>query len=483
MLEELENWLDRKINKLDRDNQSLKASDNKIDKIIWKLFFKRSKKYLDIMVGSALRGRSSKTRPDKIIHVVNLIDPAKIKDKSLKKRLELALESIEKAKDKNVVLLGCSSEGLSRTGWKTHKLTRDAKTDLKGERDFAFLNDMLDAANKIARKGDIIFYSNLDCPIHPNTYKNLFNNNENITEFIRRDIPTVDSYEDIFSQRFENYEIGVDGLAIKKDIFQKSKKLFPDFVIGEPHWDTAMSGILHQAYDVHQNTEDLYHIKHEQQWNDNNLSTAGKHNKRLYRASVDYGLMTDELISIKKNCAIIILKHSLSDKNNKTISDNLRKLRNLSARNEVVFCEYRENSSKFLKQINKMSYLAITPTNERVKKLKQKHAIINLIRHYFSNHRYIIIIPEESKVPDIKKINEIKKCIKGASKIKKTEYIALNTKETKDRVFNFYLENAEEYPNINKDSFINDDGLLELIQNEKNGHIQPDPMPSKRAKK
>ncbi len=463
MLDRIENWLDRKINKLDRDHQFLRTSDKKIDKIIWKLFFKRSKKYLDIMVGSALRGRSSKTRPDKIIHVVNLIDPAKIKDKSLKKRVELALESIEKAKDKNIVLLGCSSEGISRAGWKTHKLRRDAKTDLKGKRDFAFLNDMLNAANKIAKKGDIIFYSNLDCPIHPNTYKNLFNNNENITEFIRRDIPTVELYEDIFSQRFENYEIGVDGLAIKKDIFQKSKKLFPDFVIGEPHWDTAISGILHQAYDVYQNTEDLYHIKHDQQWDNNNLTFAGQHNKRLYRSAVDYGLMADELISIKKNCAIIVLKHNLSDENNKTVSHNLKKLAYLSSRNEVVFCEYRENASEFSKQINRISYLPIIPTNDRVKKLKQKHTIINLLRHYFSNNRYIIIIPEESKMPDNKKINEIKKALNNVSKIKKKEYIALNINKAEDRPLDFYLENNVEYINIKKQSFINDDGLLELI--------------------
>ena len=273
----------------------------------------------------------------------------------------------------------------------------------------------------------------------------------------------VELYEDIFSQRFENYEIGVDGLAIKKDIFQKSKKLFPDFVIGEPHWDTAISGILHQAYDVYQNTEDLYHVKHDQQWDDNNLTFAGQHNKRLYSSAVDYGLMADELISIKKNCAIIILKHNLSDKNNKTVSLNLKKLAYLSSRNEVAFCEYRENASEFSKQINRISYLPIIPTNDRVKKLKQKHTIINLLRHYFSNNRYIIIIPEESKMPDNKKINEIKKALNNVSKIKNKEYIALNINKTEDRPFDFYLENSDRNPNINKESFINDDGLLELI--------------------
>ena len=129
----------------------------------------------------------------------------------------------------------------------------------------------------------------------------------------------------------------------------------------------------------------------------------------------------------------------------------------------MAFCEYRENASEFSKQINRISYLPIIPTNDRVKKLKQKHTIINLLRHYFSNNRYIIIIPEESKMPDNKKIIEIKKVLNNVSKIKNKEYIALNINKTEDRPFDFYLENSDRNPNINKESFINDDGLLELI--------------------
>ncbi len=463
MLDDIENWLERKISRIDRNNQFLKTSDKKIDKIIWKLFFRRSKTCLDIMVGPALKTPKFKSRPSKVIHVVNLIDPSKIKNKDLKKRIELTLESIEKAKDKNVILLGCSSETISREKWRIHKLNRDAKTELKSNKDFAFLNDMLNAASKLAKKGDIIFYSNLDCPIHPDTYKNLINDNENITEFIRRDIPEVKSYADIFKQSFKNYEIGVDGIAIKNELFKKSKKLFPDFVIGEPHWDTAISGILHQAYGVHQNTKDLYHIKHDQQWDDQNLTFAGKHNKSLYRSSIEYGLMADELISIKKNCAIVLLKHTLSEKNNKIIIDNLQKLLYLSFKNEVAFCEYRESSTKFSKHINRISYLPIFPKNERVKKLKQKHSIVNLIRHYFSNYKYIIIIPEESKMPNNKQIDEIIESAKKAKFINKRSYIVINTANSGQKILDFYVENNVENSNIKKQSFINDDGLLELI--------------------
>ena len=42
-------------------------------------------------------------------------------------------------------------------------------------------------------------------------------------------------------------------------------------------------------------------------------------------------------------------------------------------------------------------------------------------------------------------------------------YIAINVNKAEDRPLDFYLENAELNPNIKKESFINDDGLLELI--------------------
>ena len=463
MLDYINKLLDQKINKLDREHQFLQNSDKKLHRLLWRLFFKRPKRYLDIIASSALSKTGLTSKPKRIIHVVNLILPEDIKNESLRNRVKLTLESIETAKNKNVTLLGCSSKEISRDKWKIHKLNRDAKTEFGEKRDFAFLNDMLNAANSIAEKGDIIFYSNLDCPIHPDTYKNIFKENEGVTEFIRKDIQEVYSYKEIFDQPFKNYEIGVDGVAIKKELFEKSEQLFPDFVIGEPHWDTAISGILNQAYSVHQNTQDMYHIRHDQQWDDKNLSRAGQHNKKLYRDAVNYGLMPDELISIKKDCALILLKHSLSEENNKTIEVNLKKLTYLSRKYETVFCEYRDKDSPFKKHINKISYLPIIPTNDNVKKLNQKTCIVNLLRHYFCNHKYIIIIPEDHKIPKIDKINEIRESLRNSNKIKKSSYIALRTSGLEERPFDFFVENSDKKPNIKKSSFINDDGLLETI--------------------
>ena len=480
MFSKLEKWLDQKINKLDRDHQFLKTSDNKLDRWLWKNLFKRSKKSLDVIINSAPFRAPTHKKGDGIIHVVNLILPENLSNKSLARRVKLTLESIERAKTKNITLLGCTSENISRKGWKIHKLKRDAKTELGNKIDTAYLNDMLLAAKKIAKKGDIIFYSNLDCPIHPDTYNNLLNEDEDITEFIRRDIPSVDSYEDIFRQPFKNYPIGVDGLAIKKETLKEFFELFPDFVIGEPHWDTAISGILRQAHGVSQNTQNLYHLLHEQQWDDNNLSKGGEHNKKLYRDAVDYGLMEDELISIKKDCALIVLNHSLSTQNEDLTKRNLKQLSRLANKTEAVFCEYTEEASRFKKSINRISYLPIRPTNENVKKINQQNAILNLLRHYFSNHKYIIIIPEGGECPSQLGIAQIKEGLRSRNKVSRKSLIALKTDGLEDRPFNLVVEKDRKIPNINKHSFINDDGLLELFKTY--GHFQPDSLPIKAAK-
>jgi hypothetical protein len=486
-LEKIKRWLDGKNTQLDREHAFLKSSKSKFHRWLWRLCFKPQRKTFDIVANSAPFQPVASKKGNKIIHVVNLILPENLSNQNLAHRIRLTLESIEKAKTKNVTLLGCASENISRKGWKIHKLKRDAKTELGNKIDTAYLNDMLLEAKKIAKKGDIIFYSNLDCPIHPNTYDNLLNENEDITEFIRRDIRLGSSYpnsplpsEDIFRQPFKNYPIGVDGLAIKKETLKDLFELFPDFVIGEPHWDTAISGILRQAHEVSQNTQDLYHILHEQQWDDDDLSKGGEHNKKLYRDAVDYGLMKDELISIKKDFALVLLKHSLSDENSKSIESNLRRLPSLQGKGELIFCEYLEGASEFRKNINHISYLPINPTNNNVKKLNQKNAILNLLRHYFSDNKYIIIVTEESNNFNPLKIKHIKEQLRHRNKIIRKDYIALKPKSLEDRPFDFFVENKPTQNNISSCSFINDDGLLELFKNH--GHFQSNILPVKAAK-
>ena len=481
LLQKLEKWLDTKIKKLDREHQFLKRSDKKWHRWLWTKLFKPAQKNIDILINAPHAPTFLPTKASKIIHVVNLLSPHLLKNKDLARRVALTLESIEKAANDKVILLGCTSQPIRRHGWQIKHLSRDAKTELNNKIDAAYLKDMLQAAGDLAKKGDIIMYSNLDCPVHPDIYKNLLDSEHSITEFIRRDVQLAGTaeYEDIFKQPFTNYTIGVDAIALKQEVLTRALEIIPDFVIGEPHWDTAVSGILNQLQKVEQNTQDLYHIDHPQQWDDNNLSVGGKHNKKLYREAVNYGLLEDELISLKKDCALVLLKDSLTDTQDNTIPQQLRNLTFLQGEVESIFCEYHDGPSPFKKLINRISYLPIRPTNDDVKKLNQKNAIINLLRHYFCDHSYIIITFSNCKPLSLKDLNRIKQRLRASPLISRTNYIALAPKLLEDKILDFFVENEALFPNIRKHSFINDEGLLQLLNNY--GHFQSLSVPHQRT--
>ena len=469
LLKRFSDWLQQKIDVLDRHHAHLKFSDNKFEKWVWKRVFKASPRRLDSLGGFAPLGTLDFGLSGRIIHVVNLILPENLKNKDLAHRVSLALESIEKASGPNVTLLGCVSQKITRQGWKIQPLSRTAHTELGNPTDVAYLKDLLLAASCAAQTGDIIFYSNLDCPIHPDLYNNLANTESSITEFIRRDISPIDEikdYKEIFKLPFENYPIGVDGIALQKEVLDACFSLIPDFVIGEPHWDTALSGILRKSHVVTQNLKDLYHIKHEQQWDDANLSPAGQHNKRLYRDAVEFGLMEDDLISIKPRTALVLLKHTLNSPHNAQISQNLHKLSQFSSNFTKVFCEYAEGESLFKKHINNMGYLPIM-ASENTKKLGQKNTILNLLRHYFGNYDQVIVVPEETVLKGELELENLKKTQKDTLL---GGYVVFSPQLCEDREFDFFMENRATYPRIKQRSFINDQGLLELFNNH--GYFQ-----------
>ena len=488
LLKKLENWLDKKSNTLDREHQFLQYSKKKWHRWLWEKIFKRKSNARDIIISSALRPKAL-GKPQKIIHVVNLISTHSLKNKDLARRVALTLESIERANRNNVILVGCVSSPIRRRGWEIVPLNRTAQSELNNPTDFAYLKDLLSAGAALAEKDDIILYSNLDCPVHPSIYENLLRENKAITEFIRRDIsPPSQSceggtwnYEDVFSQPFTFYSIGVDGIAFKKHLLNDILTHLPDLLIGEPHWDTALSGILHQSYTVSQNLEDLYHIRHAQHWDDDNLTPGGQHNKNLYQNAVNHGLMADTLISIKKDTALIVLKPNLEADPENTIPAQLRQLSFLQGDIESIFCEYLEGESPFKKHINRISYLPIRPSNDNTKKLHQKNCIINLLRHYFSDYTNIIITNESCPPLTREAIYLIKERLRTTPLISRPDYTALRPTKLESKILDFYMENSTLHHNINAYSFINDDGLLELIDNY--GYIQPTPLLNQGAQK
>lgn len=475
-LDKIVAWLVEQNASLDREHIHLRRSPRKIDRWLWKKAFGPTKNALNLGDDPTSLKDVFAPKSERIIHVVNLLVPENLKNNDFQHRVSLALESIEKSAPDNVLLIGCTSEKIARSGWKIHKLSRTAQTELRHPKNLAYLKDMFEAANSEAGAGDIIFYSNLDCIVGPDLYNNLLTADKNITEFLRRDVPTTaaTSLSEIFSSSWENYPIGVDALAIKKEALEASLHLWPDFVIGEPHWDTAISGILHKHYGVSQNTQDLYHPIHEQQWDCSNLNVGGKHNNRLYREAIEFGLMDDQLISIKKPAALVILKHSLNTNDDPTISSNLQQLSSLASNYDKIFCEYLQgHESSFKKDINHIQYLPIKAT-PATQKVNQKNTILNLLRHYFADYDKVLIIPQETELQGPAQLKKLEKELINTKKTHKEGIIAISPVKCESREFDFFLENTALIPNIKQCSFINDQGLLELVENHE--HFQSSVM-------
>lgn len=464
-LENLNKKLDTKLDALRRDSYYLKYSKNPSHRFIWKTLFKEDNR-LSFEPISARKKKTANTRAKNLVHVVNLVDPSRLKNKSLSNRIMWALDSMGSAKAEGVKRLGASTGGIKLPNWQPVRLKRSAASVFKSPKDFAFLKDLLDEAAKSIGADDLIFYSNLDCAIAPDTYQKLLQENADVTEFLRKDIDTPDGLEETWTAPFSVYEIGVDAFCIRKSVYLESREILPDCVIGEPHWDTVYSGILNKRYEVTQNTHDLYHIKHEQQWDDANLSKAGDHNKTLYEDALNYGLMEDALISVKAQTVVILFKSSLSNEDNDKWGQLIKQLGLFANRFETVFCEFTEGNSPLTPYINKTKYFPIFNTNEYTKKLNQTNAIINCLLHYFSNFKNIIILQEGIESININHLKSIQLELQNNKICKQKNVVALKSSEARQNELDFYEQNINIVSgDIRKISFINDNGLLELLHN------------------
>ena len=113
--------------------------------------------------------------------------------------------------------------------------------------------------------------------------------------------------------------------------------------------------------------------------------------------------------------------------------------------------------------------------------LKQRGAIANLLINHFADHKYVIIILDDCTNLNLQEIDKIKNKLKHKPQIITKEYLAVESRHARARVFDFFLENESDYPSINQYSFINDDGLLELFSNY--GHFQSLYLPEQGTQK
>lgn len=317
----------------------------------------------------------------KIVHVVNLLDPDRISNDNLRHRTRMCLDSIKAAKTDDVILLGCVSDPtIEVEGWETVLLDRDAR-DIGDERDLAFLKDMIEIARDRVTSADYILYTNLDVICTPRIYERLLKHTGETIEYHRRDIQPVEKYQSAFTEQYEIRDTGVDGFAITPQKWNDLREYLPDVIIGEPHWDTILSGILKTHFSREKNTKDLYHTNHGQGWDTSNLTVAGKHNERHFYTSAQYGLFQGTVIDLVQPRAIIIIGPSASpDLQHNFDNDNIIQEYCSTTDNEVYLVEILdEKEPTHYPSVSHANHIIIRHTSKNTKHINQFAPVVNKI--------------------------------------------------------------------------------------------------------
>lgn len=265
----------------------------------------------------------------KIIHVVNLLDPAKIQDDDFRTRVNLALESIEQAHKERVMLLGCVDDTrINVKGWTTVQLNRTTKETHDDDRRLAYVKDMFDAALAVASPEDYILYTNLDCIVTNNIYDQIMSMKTDAMEFHRRDVAPSESLVNIFNQTGQVLKTGVDGFAIKVKHLKNILDSLPDFVIGEPHWDIGLSKILNDNLKTVKDVMCLYHVKHPRKWDLEKPTVVASENADHTVSVVDE--QTAAQLKIHKRNTPLVIPEPAQDESFQPAKPVLRPTRDMS---------------------------------------------------------------------------------------------------------------------------------------------------------
>ena len=218
------------------------------------------------------------TAPDRIVHVVS---PYRGHG-PLAGRQRLFFESIAAANKEGVTLLAYTASDWPEPDWQIHCPARDA-TAVGDASDKPFLFDLFDAAFVRAAPNDWLLYSNVDCCFAPDLYTHLGSLRGLVVEYMRQDVEgDPQSLSEVFSNPRTSQKHGLDAMAIRASYYSEIRPLLYNFVVGEPHWDTAYSALFRDRIPVYRDSERLFHPRHDQVWDLSHPTPAGRHNHQLF---------------------------------------------------------------------------------------------------------------------------------------------------------------------------------------------------------
>ena len=209
----------------------------------------------------------------------------------------------------------------------------------------------------------------------PDIYKDILKSKEDVIVFHRRDIKKCTNLNDVFSSSYIVKKTGVDGIVIRKSVYNEYRDRIPDFLIGEPHWDTTIVNMFKKFHYVKTNTKHMYHIIHEQAWDTSNLSSGGEWNTELYLTAKKYGLINEPIISVNYDDVLIIVDTGNIDND---IQKVIKFCKHVPDRS-IVLLELINIDSRYPSSFTQtVKYLPIYHTNDNTRILDQSNALINI---------------------------------------------------------------------------------------------------------
>lgn len=181
--------------------------------------------------------------------------------------------------------------------------------EIKCDRDYYFLGDILNYGLKTTKKDDYIIYTNSDCFIGEKFYEFILSSNYDYIEFFR--LETKDGV--VVGQNKD----GIDGFAIKNHTLEKllEEKILPqNLILGAPYWDAIFSNIARKYIpNKYQDTTRLFHTKHAPRWSFTTLDYAGKHNLSILNNLYENGVINCRKAEIKSDNLVIRILDGKTD--------------------------------------------------------------------------------------------------------------------------------------------------------------------------
>jgi hypothetical protein len=336
----------------------------------------------------------------KVVHVIGPYSG----HSPLRQRQELFLESVDRAHRANVVLLAATDDGWQRTNWETLPLGRTA-TILGEPSNKPFLKDLCDSALERTGPNDWILYSNIDCSFAPDFYDDLLNRRATVVEYQRQDVEgKPQTLDELFANPRTIYSVGIDGIAIRSQFYREIRNLLPDFVLGEPHWDTVYSGMFRKMVPVQRDSLRMFHPKHDRLWDLRQPNAAGRHNHELFVEALNHGYAEKTMITDvedRTDTAVVIAVFGTDPGRVQANTEGIRKQLEQDLYADVYLVELLVDGAKSVYPedvLSKVRHLTVQ-TTEACLDLFQKEALLNYgWRAALAHHAYDYFIFTDADV-------------------------------------------------------------------------------------